>query len=665
MRTLGVDTGGTFTDVVLLDGQDQAVAKLPSTPDAPARAVLAGLQALGGTRRGTHVVHGTTVSLNALLTGRTAPAALVTGEGFADLLEIGRQDRPDIYDLEPRKPRPLVPRRLRFTVGQRSWPDPADPRGGLVRVQTPTKTELKRLAARLKRSGARSVAICLLHSYADPAIEQGVAEALEGVGLPLTASAALLPEHREVERFSTAVVNAVLVPLMRDYLGPLEAAVAPARLSILQSNGGTLPAARAALEPVRVLLSGPAGGVVGAARAARQAGFHRMVGLDMGGTSTDVSFHDAGGGGEEASAVEPLRVAGYPVGVPSLDIHTIGCGGGSLVSVDDGGVLHVGPQSAGADPGPVCYGNSDRLTVTDAHVALGHIAEGSFLGGELTLDVDAVQRAFERLARRLGVRPPEAAGAVLEVARAAMRRAIGVMTMQRGQDPAHLPLVAFGGAGGLHGAALAGSLGMRAALIPRLPGALSAFGMATADALREHVRSPLAPLEDWGPGARRKALAALDREGRASLREAGYRAADVRYEHHLDLRYQGQSFELRVPDGPRAAETFHDAHERLYGYRLPQRGIELVCLRSRAVVPFPAARARRPRARALSADARAGQRSAVFGRRVRAEVLRREALRPGMAFEGPALVEEYSGTTLVPPGWTARVAAGGHLVLES
>ena len=664
MRTFGVDTGGTFTDVFLRDGDTIRVAKLPSTPAAPARAVLDGLALLGGAGRGDHVVHGTTVALNALLTGRTAPAALVAGEGFADLIEIGRQDRPDIYDLEPRKTRPLVPRRLRFEVPQRSWPDPERMDGALITVTSPTRADLERLVAKLRRSSAKSIAVCLLHSYSDPAIEAAIAEALAPLGIPITTSAGILPEHREVERFSTAAVNAVLVPLMRDYLGPLEEALRPAALSILQSNGGTLPSAQAGDEPVRVLLSGPAGGVVGASRAAREAGFDRMVGLDMGGTSADVSFHDAGKRGDHASSVEPVHVAGYPVGVPSLDIHTIGCGGGSIVSVDSGGVLHVGPESAGADPGPVCYGKSDRLTTTDAHVFLGHIAAGSFLDGGLPLDVDGVRRAFELLANRLGVKPIAAAQAVLEVARAAMRRAIGVMTMQRGQDPAGLPLIAFGGAGGLHGAALASSLGMPAALVPRFPGALSAAGMATADALRENARSPLAPLSLWTRTKRTKVLRELDGAGRTSLRKAGYRAKDVEFEHLLDLRYRGQSFELRLPDGPDPEAAFHAAHERLYGYRLEAREIELVCLRSRSTVPFPSPHLRKPRTKKLPAAATIGERRATFDRVVTARVVRRESLAPGVRFDGPALVEEYSGTTLVLPGWRAEVTAGDHLLLS-
>jgi N-methylhydantoinase A len=666
-RTFGVDTGGTFTDCVALGTGEPELEKLSSTPAAPARAVLEGLARLApaaGRSARDHVVHGTTVALNALLTGRTARAALVTGLGFEDLLEIGRQDRPDIYDLEPAPAPELVPRELRFGVRQRSWPDPADPERPLVTHSTPSAAECAALAARVSAAGAESAAVCLLHAYADPRIEADLARALARTGLPVTTSAGLLREHREVERFSTAVVNAVLVPLMRDYLGPLAAALAPARLSILQSSGGTLPAARAAEEPVRVILSGPAGGVVGAERAALQAGFERLVGLDMGGTSTDVSFHDAHAEAL-ASPVDPRRIAGHAVAVPTLDIHTIGCGGGSLVEVGPGGVLAVGPRSAGADPGPVCYGKSDALTVTDAHVLLGHVATGAFLGGRLELDREGVERAFAALARRLGVRPREAAQAVLDVARAAMRRAIGVMTMQRGQDPARLPLVAFGGAGGLHAAALAASLGMPAALVPRFPGALSALGMACADPLAERALSPLAPLASWPRARRARAFAELDRENAAELAQAGIARRAVRFTHQADLRYRGQSFELCLPETADLDAAFERAHEKLYGYRLEGRAIELVCLRSRARVPAALARPPAPRPRALPAAAVRTTRLASFGAKpLKTPVIEREALAPGVRFAGPALVEEFSGTTLVPPGWRASVSAGGHLLLE-
>jgi len=620
LRIIGVDTGGTFTDLIAVDGEEVRAEKLASTPDDPGRAVLEGIARLVGGEPLGEVVHGTTVALNALLTGRYADAALVTNAGFADLIEIGRQERPELYALHPVKPSPLIPRRLRFEVNQRSWPGED---GRLVTEVEPTERELDELRARIRRSGAKSLAICLLHSYADPGIEQRLAEALRPLGLPITCSATVLREYREYERFSSCCANAVLVPVMGDYLERLRPGLPGARLSILQSSGGTMAAERAAREPARALLSGPAGGVVGAARAA-------------------------------------------PIGFPSLDIHTIGCGGGSIVFLDSGGILHVGPESAGADPGPLCYGRGEELTVTDAHVMLGHVAEGRFVGGRLSLDTERVERAFEELGRRLGASPIAAARAVLEVARAAMRRAIGVMTMQRGHDPKHLPLVAFGGAGGLQAAALAASLDLPGALVPRLPGCLSAHGMACADALSDHSLTVLASLSDWSPTARRRALRGLAEEGRAELLEGGHRAKAIEYEYGLDLRYRGQSFEISVPESFEGGvrEEFHRRHEALYGWRLDSREVELVNLRTRAVVRRPLAERKAVRAERLPRGAVVGGRAAWFEGRGHVPVIDRDALGEGVRFEGPALVEEYSGTTLVPPGWSARVTAGGHLWLE-
>jgi len=662
LRTLGVDTGGTFTDLVSIEGEERRVEKLPSTPDDPSRAVLEGIERLGGTGRGDEVVHGTTVALNALLTRRFSKAALVVNEGFLDLLEIGRQARPELYALHPVKPPDLVPRRLRFEVGQRSWPGAG---GELEQDRAPSRAELEELAARIRRSGAESIAVCLLHAYADPAIEERVARALEPLGLPITCSAGILREFREVERFSTACANAVLVPILAGYVERLSRALPDTRLSLLQSSGGTLPAERAAREPARLLLSGPAGGVVGAARAARDAGLERIVTLDMGGTSTDVAFHDARS--RLVDSVGHVEVGGHPIGLPALDIHTIGCGGGSLVRLDAGGILHVGPESAGADPGPICHGHGSEPTVTDAHVLLGHIAPGRFLGGRFELDTEGVTRAFEALGKRLAATPVQAARAVLEVARAAMRRAVGVETMQRGQDPRHLPLVAFGGAGGLQGAALAEGLGLPGALIPSEPGCLSAQGMATADALSDHSRTLLAPLAKWPAAARRRVAKELAARGREELLAAGHAARAIDFEFSLDLRYRGQAFEIPVPESFDAgvAAAYARRHEELYGWSLDARAVELVNLRARALVQRPYEERPKPRARRLPKEAVVGERRADFGRALRTPVIDRARLAPGVGFEGPALVEEFSGTTVVPPGWRARVTRGGHLWLAN
>lgn len=657
-----MDTGGTFTDLVLVEGEELRAEKLPSTPDDPSRAVLDGIERLGGTSNGDEVVHGTTVALNALLTRRFAPAAMVVNEGFLDVLEIGRQARPELYALHPQKQPDLIPRDLRFEIAQRSWPG-LD--GGFESIREPKQAELKELAKRIGKTRAESIAICLLHSYADPEIEQRVAKALEPLGLPITCSAGILREFREFERFSTTCANAVLVPLIAGYVERLSNSLPDARLLLLQSSGGTLPAERAAREPARLLLSGPAGGVVGAARAARDAGLEKIVTLDMGGTSTDVAFHDARSRLEDS--VGNVDVGGTPIGLPALDIHTIGCGGGSLVHLDAGGILHVGPASAGADPGPICHGKGEQPTVTDAHVLLGHVAEGRFLGGRLELDVDGVQRAFEKLGKQLAATPVQAARAVLEVARAAMRRAVGVETMQRGQDPRHLPVVAFGGAGGLQGAALAAGLGLPGALIPTMPGCLSAYGMATADALSDHSRTLLEPLSKWSVRERRQVAKELAELGRAELIASGHRPRSIQFEYSLDLRYEGQAFELAVPESfdAQVAEAFATKHEELYGWRLDEGAVELVNLRARAAVHRHFEDKPRPRARKLPAAAKIGVRVADWNGEAKTPLIDRDQLGPGVRFEGPALVEEFSGTTLVPPGWRASVTRGGHLWLEN
>jgi N-methylhydantoinase A len=661
---IGVDTGGTFTDLVLsVPGHPPRAAKVASTPDDPARAIATGLSQLG--ESADEIVHGSTVALNALLTGRVARTALITNAGFRDLIEVGRQDRPDLYALHPERTQPLVPRARRFTIEQRSWPDLGHQDGApqIVEVERPDRASLKGLAERVAKSGAESVAICLLHSYADPSIEQRVARALRGLRIPITCSGELLAAHREFERFSTAIVDASLAPILSRYLTRLSESLGDKRLSILQSAGGTLPAKVAAQHPARVLLSGPAGGVVGAAHAAREAGLGAIATLDMGGTSTDVAFHDPDAG--LVNATGGATIGGHPVALPTLDIHTIGCGGGSLVHVDTSGVLHVGPGSAGADPGPVAYGRGEELTVTDALVHLGLVTEGGFLNG-FALDHKAVTRAFEALAQRLGTRSTQAAEAVLEVARAAMRRALGVMTMQRGHDPAQLPLVAFGGGGGLHAADLAGSLGMPGALIPTLPGVLSAFGMVHAEAAIDGTRTVLEPMKSWGVTKRRQAFQRLAQEGREALRQAGHAARSIEQECVLELRYKGQSHELAIPECSDPAAAFAERHEVRYGWNLPDAEVELVHLRHRSSVAAEV-RGRRtpsPKVRAAPKSAVRVVASAHLGRRASIPRYVRERLEPGHRVKGPAVIEEFTATTVVPEGWRADVRPGGHLWLH-
>ncbi|MEM6567178.1 MAG: hydantoinase/oxoprolinase family protein [Planctomycetota bacterium] len=688
---IGVDTGGTFTDLVLAaPGEPLRTCKVASTPEDPGRALIAGLEELGRAgAEGATVIHGTTVALNALLTRRVGAAALVTNEGFEDLVEIDRQTRPDLYALEPVRPEPLVPRERRFGVPQRSAPTEsrAGASGGrVVETRRPSDEEIARVADAVVASGARSVAVCLLHSYADPEPERRIAAALAVRGLDVTTSAGLVAEYREAERFSTATCNAALVPVVRTYLERLGASLTGARLDVLQSSGGGLSADRAAREPVRILLSGPAGGVVGAAHAAEEAGLGAIATLDMGGTSTDVAFHAPGAG--LSSLAEEVRVAGHSIAVPTLDMHTVGCGGGSLARVDAGGILRVGPMSAGADPGPVSFGRGGtEPTVTDAYVVLGLIApragEGGFLGGRLELDVDAAHRVYESLGRALGVDAVRAAAAVIDAANASMRRALGVMTMQRGRDPRATPLVAFGGGGGLAAAALARALGMPSALVPREPGVLSALGMTRAERTADRSSTVLRPLGDVGRTVRAAQLRELCDAARAALSadsdakdDGDY--GDVQYETGLALRYRGQSYELSLPDSDDVEAAFHAAHEARFGWRLEGQEVQLVHLRARAMRTATrtasdgaapgASEADRASSTELSPSRvvpSTGTRSAVFdGRAVEVPTFERALLREGDAVEGPAIVDEYSGTTVVPPRTTARVVGSGGLLIS-
>jgi N-methylhydantoinase A len=672
MKTIGIDTGGTFTDLIESDGQGgERALKLPSTPADPGAAVRAGLAEFDGQGPGgAEVVHGTTVALNALLTGRIARTALIVERGFLDLIEIGRQDRPDLYALEPRLPPPLAPRELRFEAGERA---PFQPGQNSDLGPGPEPAEIERLARRLAEAGVESAAICCLHSYAAPELERRIARALARPGLALTCSADLCREPREFERFSTALVNAAVAPLMGRYLSGLAAHLAGRRLWLLQQSGGRLSAESAAREPVRVLLSGPAGGAIGARAVAADLGLPAALSFDLGGTSTDVAFHELGpedqaGGRSVRAAVEHPRVAGQPIAVPSLDIHTIGCGGGSLARVDAGGVLRVGPESAGADPGPVAYGRGEVPTLTDAHALLGHIGEGGFLAGGVRLDLERVQAAFERLGRALGQPTLATAEAVIRAARAAMARALKVMSLERGHDPRRLALIAFGGGGGLHAAELLDELGAPLAVVPRWPGALSAWGLTRTAAERSCAEALFEPLARW-PGARRAGrFEGLRAEAEQALwNELGGRAAGrLRERQSLALRYRGQSYELNVPEGPDPRADFEAAHERLYGYRLEGAEVELCGLGLELGLEWPARpRLEQPAPRPAPDSARLGDaRAYSAGAWGPVPRWRREALPPGAHLTGPARIEEYTATTWLPAGFRARVAAGGHLCIE-
>ncbi|HSG48091.1 MAG TPA: hydantoinase/oxoprolinase family protein, partial [Longimicrobiales bacterium] len=570
---VAVDTGGTFTDLLLFRRGEVRALKVPSTPADPSQAILEGVAQLLEPGEGYVLLHGSTVATNALLERKGARVVLVTNRGFEDVLEIGRQNRPQLYALVGHRPPPLVRHQDRLGVEGRLGPDGAE-------LAPLDAAELDRLPDRVR--GAASLAVCLLHSYADPGHEERVARALEGVGLPLSVSSRILPEYREYERTSTTVVNAYVAPVMSRYLGRLAADAGAQRVAIMGSGGGMLAVDRAIREPVHTVLSGPAGGVVGALAWARRMGVDGIVTFDMGGTSTDVSLCPG-----RPLHTREFEIDGQPVAVPVIDIHTVGAGGGSLASVDAGGALRVGPESAGADPGPIAYGRGGRqVTVTDAHVWLGRIPAEGFLGGAGDLHLDLVREPLAALATALGRSPEEAAEGVLAVADTAMERALRVISVERGFDPRELSLVAFGGAGALHAAELAGRLGVKEALVPPDPGLLSAYGILTAAPTREASRTLLLPASAPGTsGTLHGTLEELAEQAVTSLvAEDGIPREDILVERWVDARYQGQSFELRVP-AEGWAEAFHAAHEARYGYARRDAEVEAVTVRAVATAP--------------------------------------------------------------------------------
>ena len=648
---VGVDTGGTFTDFVLVRGRSVEQFKLPSTPGDPARAVLEGL-ALAEARLGRpvdRVVHGFTVATNALLTRRGARTALVLTAGFEDLLAVGRQDRPELYALAPAIPEPLVPPSRTLGVRER--------RGAGGRVVTKlTSAEIRRVCQALHRLRPEAVAVCLLHAYADPAHERTLVRALRRAlpGVPVCASSEVAREYREFERTTTTVVNAFLTPVVRRYLGRLGGELR-ARLYVMQSNGGCAAPAAVSERPVLSVLSGPAGGVSGAAEVGRTCGAETVLSLDVGGTSTDVALV-AG----RPRTVKGATLDGHPLLVPFVEMETVGAGGGSLARIDRGGALLVGPESAGADPGPAAYGRGGGPTVTDAQLVLGRIVPGEFAGGELPLDAAAAWRALAdlgsalRLSGRGEARARAAARGVVAVANASIERALRLVSVARGHDPRDAMLVAFGGAGGLFGAEVGRALGVRDVVVPLRAGVLSAWGLLGAEELHPLTRSVLVTADAANAAGVRAAWREMESEARRLW------GRSLRLRRRADLRYVGQSFEIEVAWGRDLAGRFHAAHAARYGYARERAAVEIVSLNLEAYRPAPPrpaepAAPRRQRVRGEPATIDDG-RSSQHGR-----LYRRETLGAGFSSRGPALVVEYGATTYVPPGQTLTVDRGGHL----
>lgn len=669
---IGIDTGGTFTDFVVARGSRINTFKLASTPHNPAEAILAGIARILSANAGapSEIVHGTTVATNALLERKGARTALITTEGFEDVIEIGRQARPEIYNLMVTRPAPLVARELRFGVGERTGPE--------GEVLTPLDARsVARVIKRIARLKAESAAVCLLFSFANPEHEKLVARALEKLAIPVSLSHRILPEYREYERTSTVVINAYLAPLMSRYLNALveglsqvtgENPTASKRgksLRVMQSNGGSVSAAVAAAEPVRAILSGPAGGVVGAQRVCRSAGIPDIITFDMGGTSTDVALCRG-----EARTTNEAQVAGLPVAVPIIDIHTVGAGGGSIARVDAGGALRVGPESAGADPGPACYGRGEEVTVTDANLVLNRFGTGSLLGGEMKLDYERARHFLSNLASEMSrfsdgaVTPERAALGVIQVANANMERALRVVSVERGQDPRLFSLVSFGGAGGLHVCELAAQLRIPRVVVPNGPGTLSALGVLLGDVVKDYSRTVMKRSQGLDPRAIDREFDALCSQAKRDLAREGFSKDKIKLARSAAVRYVGQSFEIDVSWGNRFEGDFHKAHAGRHGYSDETRPTEIVSLRVRATGITNKPRLTRKASSKQPAPAPSYFASVYLTEKARrTPVYSREELSAGMSFTGPAVITEYSSTTLIPPRLTVDIDEWLNLII--
>jgi N-methylhydantoinase A/oxoprolinase/acetone carboxylase beta subunit len=692
---IGVDTGGTFTDFVCLRGGRLERYKCRSTPEDPSVAILDGIgrfregrkePALEGLLRTPHavpyssqveVVHGSTVATNAVLERKGARVALIVTRGFEDVLHIGRQNRPELYNLFVPPRRPLVDSKLVFGI-----PERLDASGRVLAAVNVTAVD--KLAARLRQHKVDIVAVCLLHSYINPAHERKVADRLKRAGLRVSASHEVLPEYREFERWSTTVVNAYVTPLIDGYLANLEQRLfvgddvrSPSRaqvwakglltssstvrptLHIMQSNGGSISAAAARAQAVRTVLSGPAAGVVGARAVARAAGFNRIISFDMGGTSTDVSLID-----ETITMTTDSVVGDFPVCLPMIDIHTVGAGGGSIAARDSGGALRVGPASAGAKPGPACYGTGQELTVTDAKMLQGRLDAGRFLGGRMTLDTERAHQVARELAAAFKLSVPALAEGVVRVANANMERALRVVSVSRGHDPREFALLAFGGAGGMHACELAERLEIPTVIVPRYAGVLSALGMLLADVTKDYSSSVLRRSDSISLAELRKRFRPLLNTAKTELEREDFQQSQQVFECLVDVRYAGQSHEITVPFSEAYRRTFDQRHDQLYGYSDPSRSTEIVTLRVKAsgitdkpTLPRSSERFARPRP--------ASVRPARFaGRIIPTAFYLWDDLASGARAPGPAVVTGGEATAVIPPAFAFRVDGFGNLIVK-
>lgn len=652
LSLLGVDTGGTFTDFVYYHNGIIQVHKVLSTPDAPERAILQGIADLGCPLQGLHIVHGSTVATNAVLQRRGVRTVYIGNRGLKDLLSIGRQARRSLYDLQPPLVPPPVPEEMCLETGGR-----LSASGELLEVLT--GDDIQTLLQQLSLLKPQSIAINLLYSYLDASLEQRLAESLPDEYF-VSCSSEVLPEYREYERGMATWLNAYVGPLMQGYLSRLESDVAPAGLSVMQSSAGTLSASQAGRLAVNLLLSGPAGGLMAAHYIGKQTGHEQLLTLDMGGTSTDVALIDG-----HIRLTSEGFIGDYPVAVPMVDMHTIGAGGGSIAYLDAGGLLHVGPESAGASPGPACYARGGKQpTVTDANLLLGRIPADSFLGGRMPLDVEAAKKAISTLSVAMGCSLEQAAEGIIKVANEHMVQALRVISVQRGCDPRGYTLVSFGGAGGLHVCSLADALQITRVIVPVHAGVLSALGMLVTPRQRQHSQAMIMDIHDVNMEMLLQSYQSLIARGMHEMHQEGVKAADISVKCSMDLRYRGQSYSLNVdfdlaaPDIDVCQQHFNQQHRRLYGHSMPEP-VELVNIR--VAVSGPCEEMQLASCHTL--DLVTDKQAMLYGVQTPARIVQRDALLPGQILSGPALILEAVASTYIAPGWSCCRDESGHLLL--
>ncbi|MCP4269756.1 MAG: hydantoinase/oxoprolinase family protein [Candidatus Brocadiaceae bacterium] len=654
MIVLGVDIGGTFTDFVLFDGNELKVHKVVSTPHNPAEAVFDGIRSLGVSNKQMCIVHGSTVATNTLLERKGAKVALITTKGYEDVIEIGRQARDSLYDLSIQRESPLVMERFRWGVRERVAAT------GEVLLGT-KKTDLKIIGAKLKKQNVSSVAVCFLFSYKNPANEEAVVKELKQLGVHVSASCRILPEYREYERFSTTVVNAYVSPVMSRYLTSLEDGIKAKDIRIMQSNGGSISPGTAKEQAVNCILSGPAGGAIGASRISKHAGVDKIISFDMGGTSTDVSLSNG-----DLRLTSQTMINGIPIKIPVIDINTVGAGGGSIAYIDPGGALRVGPRSAGANPGPVCYGKGKELTVTDANLFLGRICADHFLGGRMRLNTDMVDICMGLVAKKLKMNPTKVAEGIIEIANANMERAIKVVSVEKGFDICDYTLVSFGGAGGLHACDLADSLSMKRILVPKHAGVLSALGMTVADIVKDYSKSVLLKVGKSGYSKLSGLFKPLKSQGMKEVLSEGIRESSIKIENSVDMRYVGQSHELTLPFKKGYIADFHKLHNRTYGYSNLDFEIEVVNIRVRVV-----GKTKKPPLGMGQTITHEDKQ--VFVKKTKyfyhdkwltADIIDRDKLRTRCQIKGPALIVEDTSTTFLPPEYICNVDDHENLNIE-